>query len=134
MAPSANTRCAYWASWATSNRPACSRAYSWMTAWRSSAPWNIWVVKAVIGGIGSPLKKGATAKRSEEHTSELQSLMRISYAVFCLQKKKPRTAQQRHADPENRRNVLTPPVVLVSHDQLTPMRKHHSSIMLAHQK
>src|SRR3546814_5918388 len=28
--------------------------------------------------------------RSEEHTSELQSLMRISYAVFCLQKKKKR--------------------------------------------
>src|SRR3546814_8934414 len=27
--------------------------------------------------------------RSEEHTSELQSLMRLSYAVFCLQKKKP---------------------------------------------
>src|SRR3546814_2308111 len=29
------------------------------------------------------------AYRSEEHTSELQSLMRISYAVFCLKKKKP---------------------------------------------
>src|SRR3546814_6830702 len=29
--------------------------------------------------------------RSEEHTSELQSLMRISYAVFCLKKKIPRT-------------------------------------------
>src|SRR3546814_2800422 len=29
------------------------------------------------------------ALRSEEHTSELQSLMRISYAVFCLKKKKP---------------------------------------------
>src|SRR3546814_6956736 len=29
-----------------------------------------------------------TASRSEEHTSELQSLMRISYAVFCLKKKK----------------------------------------------
>src|SRR3546814_3086076 len=29
--------------------------------------------------------------RSEEHTSELQSLMRISYAVFCLQKKKKKT-------------------------------------------
>src|SRR3546814_7808191 len=29
------------------------------------------------------------ARRSEEHTSELQSLMRISYAVFCLKKKKP---------------------------------------------
>src|SRR3546814_8610315 len=31
---------------------------------------------------------GAFVPRSEEHTSELQSLMRISYAVFCLQKKK----------------------------------------------
>src|SRR3546814_5574484 len=30
-------------------------------------------------------------RRSEEHTSELQSLMRISYAVFCLKKKKPKT-------------------------------------------
>src|SRR3546814_2005550 len=30
----------------------------------------------------------ATHLRSEEHTSELQSLMRISYAVFCLKKKK----------------------------------------------
>src|SRR3546814_3920308 len=30
----------------------------------------------------------ARVKRSEEHTSELQSLMRISYAVFCLKKKK----------------------------------------------
>src|SRR3546814_2330045 len=33
-----------------------------------------------------------SVERSEEHTSELQSLMRISYAVFCLQKKK----QQKH--------------------------------------
>src|SRR3546814_10088144 len=31
---------------------------------------------------------GAMIERSEEHTSELQSLMRISYAVFCLKKKK----------------------------------------------
>src|SRR3546814_5661072 len=31
--------------------------------------------------------------RSEEHTSELQSLMRISYAVFCLKKKKKKTIQ-----------------------------------------
>src|SRR3546814_7907934 len=34
--------------------------------------------------------------RSEEHTSELQSLMRISYAVFCLKKKK-QTTQSSHA-------------------------------------
>src|SRR3546814_999909 len=33
-------------------------------------------------------KADAQADRSEEHTSELQSLMRISYAVFCLKKKK----------------------------------------------
>src|SRR3546814_1799893 len=33
-------------------------------------------------------------KRSEEHTSELQSLMRISYAVFCLKKKKNNEASQ----------------------------------------
>src|SRR3546814_1357150 len=33
----------------------------------------------------------AKLTRSEEHTSELQSLMRISYAVFCLKKKKTRT-------------------------------------------
>src|SRR3546814_10781270 len=32
--------------------------------------------------------------RSEEHTSELQSLMRISYAVFCLKKKKPDSKRQ----------------------------------------
>src|SRR3546814_9004873 len=32
--------------------------------------------------------KAPWARRSEEHTSELQSLMRISYAVFCLKKKK----------------------------------------------
>src|SRR3546814_4220313 len=34
--------------------------------------------------------------RSEEHTSELQSLMRISYAVFCLKKKTKKTSQHRH--------------------------------------
>src|SRR3546814_7383043 len=34
--------------------------------------------------------------RSEEHTSELQSLMRISYAVFCLKKKKKQPRHSRH--------------------------------------
>src|SRR3546814_3126958 len=36
------------------------------------------------------------ALRSEEHTSELQSLMRISYAVFCLKKKKNDKPKQKH--------------------------------------
>src|SRR3546814_10089629 len=42
--------------------------------------------------------------RSEEHTSELQSLMRISYAVFCLKKKKSSDINQyrhRHATSQN---------------------------------
>src|SRR3546814_10188492 len=37
----------------------------------------------------------ASGPRSEEHTSELQSLMRISYAVFCLKKKTERTYQHK---------------------------------------
>src|SRR3546814_1889049 len=36
----------------------------------------------------SPFRRPNTGKRSEGHTSELKSLMRISYAVFCLKKKK----------------------------------------------
>src|SRR3546814_10194677 len=36
-------------------------------------------------------RRSAVGNRSEEHTSELQSLMRISYAVFCLKKKKTQT-------------------------------------------
>src|SRR3546814_9269159 len=36
----------------------------------------------------------STSRRSEEHTSELQSLMRISYAVFCLKKKKDTKSQK----------------------------------------
>src|SRR3546814_7681702 len=40
----------------------------------------------------------ADVARSEEHTSELQSLMRISYAVFCLKKKKPISNTQRYSN------------------------------------
>src|SRR3546814_3071803 len=39
----------------------------------------------------------AAAIRSEEHTSELQSLMRISYAVFCLKKKKTQKTLQQYS-------------------------------------
>src|SRR3546814_6721189 len=41
---------------------------------------------------------GGDRSRSEEHTSELQSLMRISYAVFCLKKKKQTTTISEHID------------------------------------
>src|SRR3546814_10585564 len=40
------------------------------------------------------MAKVSRSARSEEHTSELQSLMRISYAVFCLKKKKKCTAHK----------------------------------------
>src|SRR3546814_916613 len=42
---------------------------------------------ANVDGTQNALDLAAAIERSEEHTSELQSLMRISYAVFCLQKK-----------------------------------------------
>src|SRR3546814_2801699 len=44
--------------------------------------------------IGSYEYRKRRANRSEEHTSELQSLMRISYAVFCLKKKNETTTTQ----------------------------------------
>src|SRR3546814_3290682 len=43
------------------------------------------------GGILGRADPESAWRRSEEHTSELQSLMRISYAVFCLKKKKKTT-------------------------------------------
>src|SRR3546814_10819798 len=43
----------------------------------------------VLVGLGVDGAEDIDKPRSEEHTSELQSLMRISYAVFCLKKKKP---------------------------------------------
>src|SRR3546814_1831848 len=44
------------------------------------------------------------ADRSEEHTSELQSLMRISYAVFCLKKKNTNTSTKKHHTQDNKQN------------------------------
>src|SRR3546814_3295569 len=56
------------------------------------------------GGAGCGKKNGPNrvGPRSEEHTSELQSLMRISYAVFCLKKKKNKEMTHR-----NHRNEMT---------------------------
>src|SRR3546814_6384415 len=47
------------------------------------------VLDVIFEGVARVEHRGNPAlRRSEEHTSELQSLMRISYAVFCLKKKK----------------------------------------------
>src|SRR3546814_9901543 len=60
----------------------------------------------VVRELGKPREEGALdgsdedlrdgARRSEEHTSELQSLMRISYAVFCLKKKNTNITNYKH--------------------------------------
>src|SRR3546814_1205490 len=60
--------------------------------------------------IGRPMPCSSRSQdrrsRSEEHTSELQSLMRISYAVFCLKKKNiTRHKQQEHKLQENKINT-----------------------------
>src|SRR3546814_1195094 len=52
--------------------------------------------------------QGGRGIRSEEHTSELQSLMRISYAVFCLQKTTNYQTQQQHSqDQQSLQNTST---------------------------
>src|SRR3546814_6497656 len=48
----------------------------------------VWNENDILKGARHITLGGNYAYRSEEHTSELQSLMRISYAVFCLKKKK----------------------------------------------
>src|SRR3546814_2339075 len=54
-----------------------------------------------VGAGGLGICRMGRAQRSEEHTSELQSLMRISYAVFCLKKKKTtQNIRQKHKNIE----------------------------------
>src|SRR3546814_6099409 len=61
----------------------------WLTEINVTSPTGI-VTIDTFNGTDTPalIWDAIEAKRSEEHTSELQSLMRISYAVFCLKKKK----------------------------------------------
>src|SRR3546814_9304795 len=51
------------------------------------ARWDQLLIRRGLNALARAEALGG-AERSEEHTSELQSLMRISYAVFCLKKKK----------------------------------------------
>src|SRR3546814_3379813 len=55
---------------------------------RSSRASSATKCAAVMASLNSSATSPVKGGRSEEHTSELQSLMRISYAVFCLKKKK----------------------------------------------
>src|SRR3546814_8917432 len=63
-------------------------------------------------GAQGTARRRAPCDRSEEHTSELQSLMRISYAVFCLNKKRTTTEHStiintKYTNPTARTNVQT---------------------------
>src|SRR3546814_5939123 len=49
---------------------------------------HVQIAGSRLGGVNAQYQ--VACQRSEEHTSELQSLMRISYAVFCLKKKNPK--------------------------------------------
>src|SRR3546814_3255952 len=58
-------------------------------------PAFFWRAKLSSRTLSHPWSKAPRKRlRSEEHTSELQSLMRISYAVFCLKKKKESTQKK----------------------------------------
>src|SRR3546814_5784629 len=71
-----STTCVEKAGETLASRPTLKGKDTSSKACTSSSPYNLKQVKP------------SRATRSEEHTSELQSLMRISYAVFCLKKKK----------------------------------------------
>src|SRR3546814_9832508 len=65
--------------------------FPYTTLFRSAGPAGLaCAVTAAERGHEVTLFEKDSKVRSEEHTSELQSLMRISYAVFCLKKKKKR--------------------------------------------
>src|SRR3546814_1523276 len=74
--------------------------FPYTTLFRSIAPMQRANTRQQFGGIERLAHEiiRAQIERSEEHTSELQSLMRISYAVFCLKKK---TTRQHHPQTRN---------------------------------
>src|SRR3546814_4988865 len=60
--------------------------------------------------VSQALRQHRLDLRSEEHTSELQSLMRISYAVFCLKKKK-QTQRETRVLTQYRNSIIYIPIV-----------------------
>src|SRR3546814_5978845 len=69
------------------SRPTVSRGASNLAESRSAMAATV-VAPSQSRRISTAISSGTKNRRSEEHTSELQSLMRISYAGFCLKKKK----------------------------------------------
>src|SRR3546814_2837658 len=79
--------------------------------------------------------RGRAGARSEEHTSELQSLMRISYAVFCLKKKNINTTTTSFYTINN---AASPPLITPQHQIQTTdhsrTQHNHTQPVLTHRK
>src|SRR3546814_3905255 len=92
--------------------------FPYTTLFRSRAGFCVWPVSMTRSrtrsskGWRSCLKKWRPI-RSEEHTSELQSLMRISYAVFCLKKKKKHIIHNNNNETATTRYNTTPDKLLI---------------------
>src|SRR3546814_1482612 len=65
---------------------AIERALTSRDQWQNGTRLDSWMYR-ITRNLWIDERRAAGRRRSEEHTSELQSLMRISYAVFCLKKK-----------------------------------------------
>src|SRR3546814_6694072 len=96
--------------------------FPYTTLFRSHAPLSdvsvpLRGIAALPGGRrAARAEAGSRQRRSEEHTSELQSLMRLSYAVFCLKKKNPlKTLSREKNCHEKGGKVITRRAELVGH-------------------
>src|SRR3546814_6591084 len=75
-----------------------------------------------------PPEAGRDRLRSEEHTSELQSLMRISYAVFCLKKKKDIDNDKAHfLSPDTKMNIFLLVPSKNTQPHRIPTKSHNNS-------
>src|SRR3546814_3071550 len=95
-----------WSCRVAASRRLRSAVLAAVARWRRSPIWaRSRATMSSDSAAGSALS--ALALRSEEHTSELQSLMRISYAVFCLKKKKTRQTKTHHYNDQNPQHKVT---------------------------
>src|SRR3546814_3931048 len=84
-------------------RPSFAANCARISCLREIGRWNTFEAARSARASASPARARASRDRSEEHTSELQSLMRISYAVFCLKKKKQKKKKtKKHHKTNNR--------------------------------
>src|SRR3546814_9576431 len=90
--------------WNCSQARVASGSTGWMDQAPDTASRRLWSRgAAATADAARGFGESQIGRRSEEHTSELQSLMRISYAVFCLKKKK--KSQHKKMDQTTERHV-----------------------------